>query len=434
MAGPSPLTFGQMSTLRALQKWPGHRWPEGNLIHRHRIVDARADVDDVRAALRGVARHHAALRTTFDLRDVPNPVHVIHDDVAAGTLVVAGPDEAADVLRTGPLTLFDYDTDRGWRAFLTLDAHGRPDELLLCMSHLIVDGWSMRHLDMELAPLIGERPFDWDHATTSLRTTAELADLQRGDAWAGRREQAETYWRDFFTLAPVHRLQTSGVGAEADGVTCGVLHLDGHREAIATINRRGRVFLGGVVLAFLGLALMRAWDEDVLPMALMTSNRTVPVWRDVVTTVNQQIPALLHRPDPDAQVIAHIADVPRVSVTAHRNGCYDVDMADRVAGELLGAPPRSFGPLLNFTARGDGEAASPPPADPVVVGGSPQGIPTDVYIAVNDTGGLSIDLFAVRQALPAPAVEACLRWIAEALTLTAQRESLRIRDLPALTV
>jgi hypothetical protein len=435
MGGESgPLTFGQMSTLRHLQKWPRERWPEGNLVHRHAIVDRSAGVGDVRAALRTVAAHHGAMRTTFELGDVASPVHFVHDD-APDTLVVASADEVDQVARTAPSTSFDYATDRGWRPFLTLDDRGRPAELILCMSHLVFDGWSMRHVDADLASLVGGGPFDWEHSTTSLRRTTELGRLQRADDWAERRQRAEAYWRDYFTRAPEHRLRTEGVGAEAARVTQGILALGDRRDDLSAIARRARVFPAGILLAFLGLTLLQAHDDDDdhQSLALMTSNRNIPVWRNLVTTSNQQIPVLLRRPSAAEPVLEYIAEVQRVSVSAHQNGVYDVDMADRVAAEVLSTVPKSFGPLLNFTARGDGRAtAAPTPRENPVVTVSAQGIPTDVYVAVSDAGGLSVKFFAVDRAMSAETVRAVLQWISAALHMTAERESVRIGDLPNL--
>lgn len=427
-----PLTFGQLSTLRALQKWPRERWPEGNLLDTYPIVDPAAGIEDVRDALRTVARHHGGLRTTFDLADVARPVHVVHDDTP-DLLVVAGPDEAEEVARTAPLTNFDFGTDRGWRPFLTLDRRGRPAELTLCMSHLVVDGWSTRHLGTDLAPLIGEQPPDWDHSRTSLRGTTELGHLQRADGWAERRQRAEAYWRDYVERVPAHRLRAAGVGAEAGQVTRGVLALEDRRDALAAIGLRGRVFPAGILLAFLGLTLQGVHDDEHQSLALMTSNRSIPVWRDVVTTANQQIPVLLRRPGPDEPVLDYVAEVQRLSLAAYRTGAYDVDMADRVAAEVLGAAPKSFGPLLNFTARDvAGSAAEEEQRENPVLTPSPHGIPTDVYVAVSDDHGLAIEFSAVDRVLPAETVRAVLRWISAALLLTAERESLRIGDLPDL--
>lgn len=427
-----PLTFGQLSTLRHLQKIPAERWIEGNMIYRHKIIDGSASLDLVVSALKTMARHHAALRTTYDLTDFDHPVQFVHDDVVLNS-VVAGPADAAEAMRVAPLVNFDFATDRGWQTTVILDAQGRPTDLILVVSHLIVDGWSCHHLNLDLGPLIGERDPGRDHSVVSLRKSTELAALQRGDEWADRRNRAEVYWRDFFTRSSAELLAKQGVGAPVERVSHGSLLLTQQQAMLSAISRRGRVFTGGILLGLLGLALLQKSDEEVLPFALMTANRNIPVWQDLASSFNQQIPVLLRRPAPDEKALAYLSEAQRISLGAHQNGCYDVDMADRIAAEVTSSVPKSYGPMLSFIAAGgDGGAKADGPQQPVTVGPSPHAIPYDLFIEVNEGSG-AVNMYAVDTVLSADEVRACLQWICDSIPMLAERDDVRVGDLPTLT-
>jgi len=436
VADSSPLTFGQMSTLRHLQKWPRERWPEGNLIHEH-VITPGVTVGDVTSALDTLVRHHVALRTTFDLGDPRSPVQILHDNGSPDTLVVAGGGDASTIEAQIPSTNFTYDTDRGWRVFLLLGSSGEPAKLVLCLSHLLFDGWSARHLDLALAPLRGDEHFDWEHPVTSFLRTTDLCRLQRGEQWRDRRLQAEGYWRSLFVQTPARLLSSVGVGAAAEAVVHGRLKLQSRQDAISAIGRAARAFPAGILLAFLALAMLEnSPDEEFLMFALMSANRNLHPWRDLVTTMNQQIPVLLGRPG-TGTVLDYVADVQRAALRAYRNGCYDVDMADRVATDILSYIPQSFGPLVNFTAHGHPGARTGGPAESgpdVVVQDAEAGIPTDLFIQISNANGLTLDLSAVRGLMADAAVRGILTWISRALSLTAADPSLRVSDLPKLEI
>lgn len=429
----SPLTFGQMSTLRHLQKWPRERWPEGNLVHRHTLAPGTG-VDDVASALDTLVRHYAALRTTFELSDPRSPAQILHDQGSPDTLVVAGVGDAETVEAQIPQTNFTYETDRGWRAFLLPGASGAPAKLVLCLSHLLFDGWSARHLDLALAPLCGKDYFDWEHPVTSFLRTTDMCRAQRGEQWQERRLRAEQYWRGLFVRTPAHLLSSAGVGAAADGVVHGRLKLRSRQDAISAIGRAARAFPAGILLSFLALAMLEySRGEEFLMFALMSSNRNLRPWRDLVTTMNQQIPVLLGRPGPGT-VLDYVADVQATSLQAYQNGCYDVDMADRVAVDILSYTPKSYGPLINFTAhrRPAADGGQEETGPDVVVQDAEAGIPTDFFIEISNAGGLTLDLSAVRALMDDVSVRAILTWISRAIGMTAADPSLRVSDLPKL--
>lgn len=423
----APLTFGQLSTLRHMQQWPAARWWEANLTREH-VLAPGTDLARVNAALAAVARHHSSLRVTFDLSGPGEPRQILTSGAIEAQLVEGDATQVRDALvaRT-----FDFANEVGWRGAVVVDDRGDPRCLVLSVSQLILDGWSLRHLDMELAPLRGEDTFDADHGTTSLRRTTELAREQHGDEWRATRELGERYWRTYLQALPepvIQRLERGGSGASAPDAVSGTLHVNTRSVRLQELSRGLRIFPAGLLLGLLSLSLFEeAREEPRLPFALMAANRNVPEWRFLVATANQQVPLLLARPDAES-VREYLTQVQALAQGAHRTGCYDVDMAEALCMEHLSFAPSTFGTMFNYTARGPVSEGTLLPADGprIQVGPAEEGVPLDVFVQVSNEG---FTISAARRFLDEAAVERILTRIDISLRALAEDADVRLSHL-----
>lgn len=363
--------------------------------------DSAATLTTVAGALDSLARHHASLRTTFDLVPGETPTQVEHAAPLRGTLTVVAPDQVDEALRD-PI---DHRGGANWQAVLVADEDERPSDLFFVASHLIADGWSMRKLVDDLAPLGDGRPARTP--LTSLHSPIELAHEQRGPAWQERREASERYWRTYVQTAPSHQLATAGVGAVASDVAAAVLDLGGPHAGMRDLERQLRVFTSGAVLGLVSHGMLEQSGQDACSFALMTANRGIPPWGDLVVSMNQQIPVVISRRG-ESRPGDHIVTAQRASFDALQNGCYDVDMADAVMSEHLGRPARSFGPLINYVPTGVRSQAPGGPSGTFVADAPVKDIPTDVYIEVRAGESLQVILYAAKAVLDQAAVTQCL--------------------------
>ncbi|MEV4068109.1 condensation domain-containing protein, partial [Nonomuraea dietziae] len=149
----SPLSHGQLFSWREIERYPEDWLAEANL---PATWDLRGlSTGQVTAALERLVERHEALRTTYHLGgDVP--VQHVHE-------VVAPPIERVDRIVTDPsehertkaelvALPFSMAGDLNWRGRM-VSSRGAPVYLSLTFSHLIVDLWSIHHLQDEFKAL-----------------------------------------------------------------------------------------------------------------------------------------------------------------------------------------------------------------------------------------------------------------------------------------
>ncbi|WP_452672780.1 amino acid adenylation domain-containing protein [Streptomyces amritsarensis] len=113
--------------------------------------DGPVDAELLRLALAGVVARHAALRTTFELRE-DGPRQVVHPTVELPfTVVETGPDAVDGLLAEAALVPFDLETGPLVRAHLYRT--GDTSTLLLLCHHIVWDEGSLPVLEAELAAL-----------------------------------------------------------------------------------------------------------------------------------------------------------------------------------------------------------------------------------------------------------------------------------------
>src|SRR5690606_8871497 len=98
---------------------------------------------------------------------------------------------------------FPMTGDLNWRALL-VTYRGAPMYLSLTFSHLIVDVWSIHHLQDQFKELVA----GGGAAVETGFTPRRLARRQRAADWRPRQEASERYWRDVFAAGLMDRLPT----------------------------------------------------------------------------------------------------------------------------------------------------------------------------------------------------------------------------------
>jgi len=195
-------------------------------------LDGEVDVDALRSALASLIERHESLRTTFVAVDgepyqrvsarIPVPLQVL--DV--GSLV-----QAHDVAKQLARQPFDLEAGPLWRTALLRVAHGsraapassptREQSLLVvCVHHIVTDGWSMGVFASELSALYNARVTAGDVALAPLPVQyADFAVWQRRELQGKRLAELIGFWR-----------------RELDGLSALELPTDRPRPAVPTFR------------------------------------------------------------------------------------------------------------------------------------------------------------------------------------------------------
>ncbi|MFC5220488.1 SDR family NAD(P)-dependent oxidoreductase [Streptomyces coerulescens] len=192
--------------------WFFHRLERGNPYYNIPLcLRLTGDVDHkaLRAALNQVVARHEILRTTFTAQD-GDPVQVVAEkgtvDLETATLPADRELERAQEWVAGP-----FDLERGplLRAMLLTTA---PDRhlLLLCLHHIVTDGWSLNVLTRELAAFYRERLTGEPTGLGPLEIQyADFAEWQSARLDGGELDRLLSYWRErLHGDLPVLRLPT----------------------------------------------------------------------------------------------------------------------------------------------------------------------------------------------------------------------------------
>ncbi|MFI1966481.1 condensation domain-containing protein [Streptomyces pathocidini] len=375
------LALGQLSVWHDIRDLPRHRWHEPNNAALWPLPEG-ADADHVRRALRTVVARHPSLRLRYDLTDAatraprqlpPDPDW--NDALPAVELDTAQPARAeaqsAD-LATQP---FDLTREHGWRARL-LTRRGRPTHLAFAKHHIAADAWAQELLRAEFIQALTAAG---DRAGSAARTQAgagtgtpapaapgpaELAAEQHSTAGLRRQAAALDHWaRTFEAAAPAIALPraTATPGAALQGTlrSAPALH------AARLLAERAQTSVAAVVLAAYARSVARRCHADTLLVQLMSANRFAPRWRDLVTSMNQWVPALI--PHAREENLARLARAAHwSSLTACRHGMHDVTAVDRLRARTPGAAEPAC--AFNYVATpGDSPATlTPPPYEPTL--------------------------------------------------------------------
>jgi amino acid adenylation domain-containing protein len=205
-AAPPVLSFAQERLWFLDRLMPDS--PAYNVVRVY-AVEGELDLAALAGALGWVARRHESLRTRFPLCDgaplavVEEPAAVPLPVIDLGALALARRDPEARRLR-GAEGRRPFDLARGPLLRASYVAHGSGNgDLLLCLHHIVADGWSMDLFLRELAlchrALARRRPPDLPALPIQY---ADFALWQRQRLQGEVLERLLAFWRDWLREAP----------------------------------------------------------------------------------------------------------------------------------------------------------------------------------------------------------------------------------------
>lgn len=289
-----PMTIGQLSVHRDVERLPADRLWEANLQPVVWDIRQECTVQDVWRALGAVAERHESLRTNYVFEADGSPRQFIGAQDASE--VLGRVEQAvADISELPALTASKYqevlDIYHGipWRA-VVITSDGTPTKVLLVLHHMAVDG---------AGSLIMQDDF---HALLAGQTLPPPAGqpiglaLDQQGAGSFRLRAAERYWRRTLEAAP--RVPAGDVGsATANTANATMLGASLHTGVPLEVAHAGAerldVSAATVVLAAYYDALRTVLGRRALLLMAISANRFDPSMAGVVTSLTQWAPMLL---------------------------------------------------------------------------------------------------------------------------------------------
>ncbi|KUL37866.1 hypothetical protein ADL22_19680 [Streptomyces sp. NRRL F-4489] len=333
MSEAGPLSLGQLSVWHDIRDLPAPRWHEPNNAAAWPLPPGTT-ARRARTALRAIVTRHPSLRTRYDVQDAAAPRQLPPDEhfddqlpALAAEEAPGDPDALAEGLAAGP---FDLRRDHGWRARL-LTRRGEPTHLLFAKHHIAADAWAQELLHREFRQALGD-PGALGPVPPG---PADLAADQHTPAGLRRQAAALDHWAQLLGRAPSVALPRTP-GAEGTTVQA-TLRSAAARPAAHAIAERARVSVSSVVLAAYAHTVATRCDADTLLVQLMSANRFGGRWKDLVTSMNQWVPALIEQARRTDLVT--LADAVHWSALgAVRHGMHDVTAVARLRASLPDAP------------------------------------------------------------------------------------------------
>jgi len=335
-----PMTMGQLSVWRDVEKMPPERRWEANLVFAWDIPEGHS-IDEVWNALGVIGMRHESLRTIYVVDDVENPrQRLATDDPAAvldavrqGTVDVA---DRAAVEDEQVRRAFDVTCDIPWRAWI-LTRDGLPRDLLVVINHMAADAAGLLIMRDDFHTILAGSPLPAPGLMPR-----ELAVRQR-DSTTGRLRTSEAYWRR--TLAAAPRQTASPGPGEPIGATLHTgIPLSKAHEGAAGLG----ISLASVLLAAYYCALREATGSSKILLYPMANNRFDPTMADIVTSQNQWVP-LVAEFDEAEPFDTLAGKIHWKTFNALKNGCHDVDATNRIRAEFSAMDP-PVDPGYNFNA------------------------------------------------------------------------------------
>ncbi|MBP2707936.1 hypothetical protein JOL79_29565 [Microbispora sp. RL4-1S] len=431
----APLSNGQLFSWRDIERYPEDWLHEANL---PATWDLRGlTTEQATGALRRLMDRHEALRTTYHVRD-GIPFQRIHDDaeppIALVDRIVTDPTEHERTKAEQAAVPFPMAGDLNWRGLL-VSSRGAPMYLSLVFSHLIVDLWSIQHLEDQFKALVAD-----PRATAPLGPAPRaLARAQRAESWRPRQEQSERYFRDVMSAGLMDRLPTLPSRARRNRLelTLRSRRLGGLASQAA---RQHGVTAPAVVMAFVAAGLARHLGTADVTMSLMSSNRFAQEDQHVIGTMNQLVPFVTTVGE-GATLAEHVRRLHWAGAKSYRYSCYDFDRVAALAAEhTAGAGRRPdhdcwmnhlFRAWFNYIQmdRRPSDPADQSPAELVWTPLAQQyGQAFRVRVAV-ENGQTNLHMLADPDVLPAAAMTDIFRTLALGVQLAVTDPGRRVADL-----
>ncbi|MGP3928824.1 condensation domain-containing protein [Nonomuraea sp. KM88] len=329
-AGSGPLAWaqkGMWNNIRALAPDDQHL----NVMLTLEAPDGGSSVDRVLTALRTLVARHDALRTTFRRGDDDQPVQTVAGQGAVPVALATGPDAVrrlSDAQSGLAARRFDLEVDLPWRVGLAM-AGGRVQSVVLCLSHLVVDGWATQLLLEELAALLaGTRALP-----PVTRQPIEQARYEREVLAPRLGQRVPAHWRKVLSTCQLGDETFTLRGEPATPRFWQGSYLS---EASSCASRmlaaRHGVSQTSVFLAAAARVLTVYAGRDTLPVLLRVTNRFAPEVKRSLVYLCQNTPVLLENggaPFPRLVRSAHQA-----ALRAYQCSQYDPDDVRSVLDEI----------------------------------------------------------------------------------------------------
>ncbi|MEW1870470.1 condensation domain-containing protein [Streptomyces caelestis] len=335
MGTSGPLTFGQLSVMRAVQDLPVEQWHESNL---RTLWTLPEPVPPTRAvnALRALCARHVSLRTVYDISEPTTPRQLVHED-AEPAIEVMRADGVSDaevraLLADSAARPFTLWSEYAWRA-VVLTREGMAVQVALVNHHVVADGSAKQIL--------------WEDMLTALREPdalaarkpyllSEMAEQQRSDGFRGRLRAAERHWEKTLTTSLVDAPKPERPSGPQDEVFVARLLSRRSRTAVERVAARSGVSMFALLLAAYAQAVAEVQGVRSIPMRMVSSNRHGNPWTGHVTSMNQWVPTHVEVPA-GTSVTALAQRLGLRSLQAFRNGIFDLDAIDEMCGRFPAA-------------------------------------------------------------------------------------------------
>lgn len=325
-----PLSFGQLSIWRSIETNPLVDGIRSQLTSLEPLPPGVTE-RQVRVAVETLWRRHESLRTTFEGAgpDVRQVLHPAPEDVvevrALNTAEELGP--CVEELFTRPFAL---SKEFGWQVRLLAAADG-TSAVAISVHHILADGWSLRLLLAEFDQLLTD-PAARSRLASPAPGPAALARQQHSDGWAARRSSARDHWTRLTDDFPLRERETGEPGERIRGS----IDLSAVSGVVSGLVDRYRISAQTVVLALFALGVTAATGRERIVVHLMVANRHRPDWHELVTSMNQIIPAGIVVTEADT-FLDLLRQAESAGMAAMRNGCHDVDEAAAITGRPPGS-------------------------------------------------------------------------------------------------
>jgi hypothetical protein len=339
-AGPAPLAWAQLAI------WDVLRWLPAGDDSLNQIgwipVPPGTAVGAVGEALRIVLERHDSLRSVYTDADGEPSQRVL----AGGRLPLAvspaadqdrdkAAEAAGNLLKRGA---FDIARDLPVRAEL-LTRDGAPWVLVLVVSHMSADGWSLSLVKRELAALLARGP-GADVLPPRSRQPVDRAAFERTGEGAARERLTLKQWTDTLERASATMLEKPAGPAASTG-DWGRIDSPAAAAAAAVLSEASGVNPGAVVLAALALLLGFRVAEPRATLRVIVTPRFTAADRDYVGAFNQN--ALFHvEIDEDEPVAAYLRRAGAIATGAYRRCEADPRKVEQLVADV--AERRGFTP------------------------------------------------------------------------------------------
>ncbi len=365
-----PLTWGQLAI------WDVIRWLPGNGSSLNsaarRDVPPGTSLDRLLGTLRTLVERHDSLHTRYhETPDGPRQEVVgagevdvrIREIGAEPVDRVAG--RVAESVRALP---FDTAVDLPLRP-VVLTRSSAPVAVLLVVSHLAVDGWSLAVVGADLAALLRAEPLPPPSEQPLARARYETTDLARS-----RERKALAYWREEIEALPARMLGPAG---PADGPEAELLWSRMESAALAcavrSLSLRTGAEAGTVVLAATAALLAVRTGEREAGLRTLVSTRFRPEDRRLVGAFNQNA---IFRIGPREETLAEFVRRARnITLRAFRHTEYDPRKLEPMIAGIAGRRGVAAGRYCFFNDIRFGVSRRIGPPDPAAADAAAAGVP-----------------------------------------------------------